>query len=113
MRLAVLLAGAALWCPVLAHGQMANMPGMAGAAPSSPAASIAAGQAAPGAEQGGMSGMVGMTRGHMRGDLGSYPMTRDASGTAWQADSSPMEGIHGDLGGWVPGLTECAGVRVA
>ena len=44
--------------------------------------------------------MVGMTRGHMRGDLGSYPMTRDASGTAWQADSSPMEGIHGDLGGW-------------
>ena len=29
----------------------------------------------------------------MKGDLGAYPMTRDASGTAWQPDSSPMEGV--------------------
>jgi hypothetical protein len=47
-----------------------------------------------------MSGMAGMAMGLMRGDLAAYPMTRDASGTAWQPDSSPMEGVHGNLGGW-------------
>jgi hypothetical protein len=30
--------------------------------------------------------------------LGDYPMTRDASGTSWQPDSSPHEGLHGHLG---------------
>jgi hypothetical protein len=34
------------------------------------------------------------------GALGDYPMTRDGSGTAWQPDSSPHEGIHGSLGQW-------------
>ena len=34
------------------------------------------------------------------GALGDYPMMRDASGTAWQPDSAPMEGIHGIAGNW-------------
>lgn len=34
------------------------------------------------------------------GQLGSYSMTRDASGTAWQPDSSPMSGHHFASGGW-------------
>jgi hypothetical protein len=34
------------------------------------------------------------------GALGDYPMTRDGSGTSWQPDSSPHEGIHGSLGQW-------------
>jgi hypothetical protein len=32
--------------------------------------------------------------------LGAYPMTRDASGTSWQPDSSPHEGLHGQFGDW-------------
>jgi hypothetical protein len=36
----------------------------------------------------------------MAGALGAYPGMRDASGTAWQPDSSPMDGMHGRLGGW-------------
>ena len=34
------------------------------------------------------------------GALGDYPMTRDGSGTSWQPDSSPHEGIHGSVGQW-------------
>ncbi len=34
------------------------------------------------------------------GILGDYPMMRDASGTSWQPDSAPMEGIHGIAGDW-------------
>jgi hypothetical protein len=37
----------------------------------------------------------------MAGALGSYTMMRDASGTAWQPDSTPMEGINGELAGWM------------
>lgn len=42
----------------------------------------------------------GMAMGAMTGQLGAYPMTRDASGTAWQPDSSPMEGLDGQHGDW-------------
>src|SRR5262249_20647503 len=38
--------------------------------------------------------------GAMQGVLGPYPMSREASGTSWQPDSSPHEGIHGSLGAW-------------
>jgi hypothetical protein len=34
------------------------------------------------------------------GALGDYTMTRDGSGTSWQPDSSPHEGIHGSFGSW-------------
>ena len=44
-----------------------------------------------------MNGMAGHS---MVGALGPYGMTRDASGTAWQPDSSPMLAIMGNLGGW-------------
>jgi hypothetical protein len=43
-------------------------------------------------------GMAGMTM--MAGALGHYSMTRDASGTAWQPDSTPMQGISFASGGW-------------
>ena len=36
----------------------------------------------------------------MAGSLGRYSMMRDASGTAWQPDSTPMEGLHWEAGGW-------------
>ena len=41
---------------------------------------------------------VGMTM--MAGALGRYSMMRDASGTAWQPDSTPMQGISFASGGW-------------
>jgi len=44
--------------------------------------------------------MPGMSMSSMKGDLGAYPMTRDASGTSWQPDSSPMEGLMTQLGSW-------------
>jgi hypothetical protein len=31
---------------------------------------------------------------------GAYPASREASGTSWQPDASPAEGIHGRLGEW-------------
>ncbi|MBI4372386.1 MAG: hypothetical protein HY585_01510, partial [Candidatus Omnitrophica bacterium] len=30
----------------------------------------------------------------MNGLFGEYPMTREASGTSWQPESSPHEGLH-------------------
>jgi hypothetical protein len=36
----------------------------------------------------------------MTGALGSYPMTREASGTAWQPDSNEHGGIHIGSGNW-------------
>ncbi|MBW8708731.1 MAG: hypothetical protein JF627_05615 [Alphaproteobacteria bacterium] len=36
----------------------------------------------------------------MRGIFGSYPMNRDASGTAWQPDDAPHGGIHAMAGDW-------------
>jgi hypothetical protein len=50
--------------------------------------------------------MEGMQRsehaGHMAmtGALGSYPMTRESSGTAWQPDSSEHRGLHTTSGDW-------------
>ena len=64
---------------------MPDMPGMPSAAKPAPNA------------------MAGMDMGSgemMAGALGSYSMMRDASGTAWQPDSTPMEGINAAHGGW-------------
>ena len=36
----------------------------------------------------------------MAGQLGSYLMTRDASGTSWQPDSTPMRGLDWSGSGW-------------
>ncbi|MFI5345658.1 MAG: hypothetical protein ACHQ51_04710 [Elusimicrobiota bacterium] len=35
-----------------------------------------------------------------RGEFGDYPMTRDASGTSWQPESTPMEGRHWFRDSW-------------
>ncbi len=38
---------------------------------------------------------------HMHaGALGAYSMVRDASGTSWQPDSTPMQGLMGEYGNW-------------
>src|SRR5436305_15288028 len=48
--------------------------------------------------------MEGMHHDHsrhaMRGMLGAYPMTREASGTAWQPESTPHVGLHTSWNGW-------------
>lgn len=46
--------------------------------------------------------MHGAAAGHaMPGGLhGDYPMSRDASGTSWQPDATPMEGVHFSRGDW-------------
>lgn len=36
----------------------------------------------------------------MKGYLGPYAMTREASGTSWQPDTSPHEGLHQQLEDW-------------
>ena len=49
----------------------------------------------------GMADMAGMDMSHvMTGALGSYPMTREASGTSWQPDASTHEGLHLMRGPW-------------
>ena len=55
------------------------------------------------AEMGDMKGMPGMDAMHhtaMTGVLGSYPMTREASGTSWQPDAAEHRGIHLTAGDW-------------
>jgi hypothetical protein len=37
----------------------------------------------------------------MNGMYGPYPMTREASGTAWQPDAAQHQGIHAMLGDWM------------
>jgi len=44
--------------------------------------------------------MPGMPMHKMTGALGDYPMTREASGTAWQPDASEHEGVHILRGDW-------------
>jgi hypothetical protein len=46
--------------------------------------------------------MEGMDHGMhaMRGMLGSYSMSREASGTAWQPESTPHMGVHTTWNGW-------------
>jgi hypothetical protein len=62
------------------HGQMADMAGM---------------------DMSGMD-MPGMDMSHaMTGALGPYAMTREASGTSWQPDASPHEGMHITHGPWM------------
>jgi hypothetical protein len=47
-----------------------------------------------------MAGMEDHSGHEMRGMLGSYGMSREASGTAWQPDLSPHTGIHTNKGDW-------------
>ncbi|MGZ6012093.1 MAG: hypothetical protein ACXWK0_09670 [Caulobacteraceae bacterium] len=43
----------------------------------------------------------GMDMASMESSLGSYPMSRDASGTSWQADASREGGLMAHSGGWM------------
>jgi hypothetical protein len=36
----------------------------------------------------------------MRGFYGAYPMSREASGTSWQPEATPADGIHTNMGEW-------------
>jgi hypothetical protein len=83
VRVAVLVM--ALAAAPLGAQTMADMPGMDHAAP--PANDMAS---MPGMEH--MAAMPAM--------LGTYAMTREASGTAWQPDSSPMDIVHWSSGDW-------------
>lgn len=85
--------------PAPPPGQGAEMPGMTMPAQQQSAAPAQTPSArkATGDDMAGMSDHGGMT---MTGALGTYPMTREASGTAWQPDSSEHGGIHMASGGW-------------
>jgi len=52
-----------------------------------------------------MGPMPGMKMGHIMADMdgvfGPYPMTREASGTSWQPEDTPMEGIESMNGPWM------------
>jgi hypothetical protein len=95
----------ALAAPLQAQ-TMGDMPGMT-MPPAPPASS---GQAASPDAMEGMAGMdhhvmAGMDHGAMagmtmHGALGPYAMTREASGTSWQPDSSTMDGLHLMSGPW-------------
>jgi len=62
-------------------------------------------QEAPGAAQGAMPEMEhdGHEMGgmHMKGQFGPYPMSREASGTAWNPDSTPQQGVMFMSGDWM------------
>lgn len=48
-----------------------------------------------------MAGNEGHGMAQMTGALGSYPMSREASGTAWQPDTSVHSGLHAVSGDWM------------
>jgi hypothetical protein len=78
---------------------MPDMPGMAMPGPQSPPPAHDMGDHdmadMPGMDHGAMA------HGAMHGALGTYAMTRDASGTSWQPDSAPMAGLHLMAGPWM------------
>lgn len=109
-RIVSLLAAATMSLPTAAAAQsMPDMPGMEMGDPgdrhdmSAPKpAPMPAASPPPQYDHAAMNhgAMAGMDMNAMAGNLGPYPAARDASGTAWQPDSAPMQAIHGRLGGW-------------
>ena len=100
-RAVAVLTVALAWSGVAAAQDHQHMPGMAMPVPKAPAPT-------PSASQQGHAGhdaMPGMDMGHgdhmaMPAAFGPYPMTREASGTAWQPDASPMQGVMRTSGDW-------------
>jgi hypothetical protein len=76
-----------------ADGPGMNMPEHQGHAPHAPAD---ASPAPP--PHAGMHGDHGLAA--MKGLYGPYAMAREGSGTSWQPDSTPMEGLHSMKGEW-------------
>ena len=103
MRITRLFAAASLLLPAVARSQgMPDMPEHMHHQPAPPAAAQPA--APPAMDHATMDHATmdhgGMAMSAMIGTLGPYSMTRDASGTAWQPDSAPMNAIMGRAGGW-------------
>ena len=71
---------------------------LAQGAPTASEPGVMAGMTIDKTDMGGMATDNGMTM--MAGALGRYAMMRDSSGTAWQPDSTPMEGLDWQSGGW-------------
>ena len=61
-----------------------------------PEASMSGDQSMSGHDMANMPGMANA----MHGMMGPHPMSREASGTSWNPDSSPHEGLHFEAGGW-------------
>lgn len=76
---------------------MANMPGMPADKPAADASGAPRGEVVDRMDMSGMNMPAGAM---MVGQLGGYSMMRDASGTAWQPDSTPMEGPIWRAAGW-------------
>jgi hypothetical protein len=64
------------------------------------AAAVIAAVMGAGAHAQSMPGMDMSAMPMMAGQLGGYAMARDASGTSWQPDSTPMDGYNWQTGGW-------------
>jgi len=103
LAFSAIVAGAMLSTTSWAQSGTMDMPSGAQAKPDAPVPSSTA------TDDGAMQGMTvdsgdmaGMDMsGHMMaGATGGYVMMRDASGTAWQPDSTPMEGLNDTLGDW-------------
>ncbi len=94
----------------LAQNTNGGMPGMPAPQSNATPPSSTAPPPSSTPDNGGMDGMTvdsmdnmpGMDMGShmMTGATGNYLMMRDASGTAWQPDSTPMEGWNSELWGW-------------
>jgi hypothetical protein len=87
--------------PATAVAQSMDMPGMQMPAPS-PEKKADQPQAQPAMPMAQMPGMTMQHEGHaMSAALGPYPAAREASGTAWQPDSSGHEGLMTMAGDWM------------
>jgi hypothetical protein len=62
---------------------------------------VGAANPAVAADQGDMEGMDMSTEMSMHGFYGQYPMSREASGTSWVPESTPLEGVMGMYGEWM------------
>jgi len=98
------LAAAPSDAPMGAMPGMEGMPGMGQPAPSQPSTP----STSPTDKAHDMAGMPGMTapasdggRDMMTSPFGDYLMMRDASGTSWQPDATPHEGVMTMAGGWM------------
>ena len=96
MRLLILMTGTALTVSGLILSAAAQPHDHAVSA-STAAASEHAGHAMPQPDPHAGHQMAAMP---MRGTLGHYPMSRDASGTGWQPDDAAHGGIHAQAGDW-------------
>ena len=106
--LAVLAPAAALAQPMAGMDMSDHTHAPPASQPASPAAPPMGGMDMSGMDMDGMD-MGAMAKGEtpttgarpMSGTLGGYPITREASGTAWQPDASEHAGAHAMRGDWM------------